>query len=78
MNLYCKSDERVLGDSDFVETVLDSASEAMARRYHLKAKGYTFKKVVERVGEIFDIPDRVVMAPSKQPRCAKARSVLTY
>lgn len=31
MNLYCKSDERVLGDSDFVETVLDSASEATAR-----------------------------------------------
>ncbi|MFY9941360.1 MAG: hypothetical protein WAK57_04235 [Desulfobacterales bacterium] len=39
MNFYCKSDERVLGDSDFVETLLDSSSEAMARRYRLKAKG---------------------------------------
>jgi len=73
-----RRDERVLGDSDFVETVLNSASEAMERRYRLKAEGYTFKSVAERVGEIFDMPNRDVMAPGKQPHRVKARSVLAY
>ena len=44
MKIRFKSDERILGDSDFVERVLHSASEAMERRYRLKAEGYTFKE----------------------------------
>ena len=78
MKIHFKSDERVLGDSDFVETVLHSASEAMERRYRLKAEGYTFKSVVERVGDIFDMPNRDVMARGKHPHRVKARSVLAY
>ena len=78
MKIHFKSDDRILGDSDFVETVLNSASEAMERRYRLKASGYSFKSVAERVGEIFDMPNRDVMAPGKQPDRVKARSVLAY
>jgi hypothetical protein len=78
MKIHFKSDERILGDSDFVETVLNFASEAMERRYRLKASGYSFKSVAERVGEIFDMPNRDVMAPGKQPDRVKARSVLAY
>lgn len=78
MKIHFKSDERVLGDSDFVETVLHSASEAMERRYRLKAEGYTFKSVAYRVGDIFDMPNRDVMAPGKHPHRVKARSVLAY
>jgi len=78
MKIHFKSDERILGDSDFVETVLNSASEAMERRYRLKASGYSFESVAERVGEIFDMPNRDVMAPGKQPYRVKARSVLAY
>jgi len=78
MKIHFKSDERVLGDSHFVETVLNSASEAMERRYRLKAEGYTFKSVAKRVGEIFDMPNRDLIAPGKQPHRVKARSVLAY
>jgi putative transposase len=78
MGVHFKSDERVLGDSDFVETVLNSASEAMERRYRLKAEGYTLKGIAERVGGIFDMPIRDVMAPGKHPHRVKARSVLAY
>ena len=49
--VHFKSDERILGDSDFVETVLDFASEAMERKYRLKADGYTFERVGKRVAE---------------------------
>ena len=50
----------------------------MLIRYRLKAEGYTFKSVAERVGEIFDMPNRDVMAPGKQPHRVKARNVLAY
>ena len=37
-----KGDERVLGDSDFVENILNAAGEALEERYELKASGYDF------------------------------------
>jgi len=76
MKIQSKSDERVLGDSDFVQEVLGSASEAMERKYRLKAEGYTFDKIVRIIEEIFDIPRRDLMMPGKQPYRVKARSVL--
>jgi len=36
MKIHIKGDERILGDSDFVEKVLSQASEQMERRYRLK------------------------------------------
>jgi hypothetical protein len=33
-----KGDERILGDSDFVENVLKSAKEALEEKYELKAR----------------------------------------
>ena len=42
MNIYFKSDERILGDSDFVEKVLNNTAEKMESKYRLKAMGYGF------------------------------------
>ena len=53
MNIHFKSDERILGDSDFVERVLCGATEKMERRYRLEAMGYDFDTIVKRVPEIF-------------------------
>jgi len=53
MNANYKSDGRVLGDSDFVETLLRAASEAMERKYRLRADRHTFDSIVEQVGKIF-------------------------
>jgi len=78
MKIHFKSDERVLGDSDFVKEVLGSASEAMERKYRLKSEGYTFERIAGIVGEIFDIPHIDVIAPGKQPHRVKARSVLIF
>ena len=40
-----KSDERVLGDSDFVDTVLKAADEKLDRKYRLQSAGYGFEGV---------------------------------
>jgi putative transposase len=50
---HIKSDERILGDSDFVDSVLGHAAEHYARKCALKRRGYDLEKVAERVAEIF-------------------------
>ena len=37
--IHVKGDERILGDSDFVESVLEEQNERLVRRYHLQAQG---------------------------------------
>ena len=78
MNIHFKSDERILGDSDFVEKVLCGATEKMERRYRLEAMGYDFDTIVERVAEIFKIAVKYILSPGKQPERVIARSVLAY
>jgi hypothetical protein len=38
--IHFKSDERILGDSNFVDKVLKTADEALERKYQLKTQGY--------------------------------------
>lgn len=73
-----KSDERVLGDSDFVDTVLKVAGEKLDRKYRLQAEGYGFDDVVSRVCEIYELSRRELLSWSKQRKRAIARSVLAY
>ncbi len=78
MDVHFKSDERILGDSDFVDTVLQDAAEKMERKYRLKATGYDFNTLVERVSGIFKIEVKQLLSPSKQLERVMARSVLSY
>ncbi len=39
LKIHLKSDERILGDSEFVDSVLVAAGETMERQYRLKARG---------------------------------------
>jgi hypothetical protein len=77
-NLKIKSDERILGDSDFVEKVLKDADEALERKYHLHAKGYNIDNLAARVAAIFQIKPKEMFLPGKQPIRVKARSLLCY
>jgi REP-associated tyrosine transposase len=52
---YMKGDERILGDSDFVETVLKASQDEFDRKYLLKAGGYDFDTVVDRVAQVLGI-----------------------
>ena len=42
---HLKSDERILGDSDFVEEVLKKAQEKRERQYQLEADGFNIDQV---------------------------------
>jgi putative transposase len=78
MQGHLKGDERILGDSDFVQEVLNAANENMEKQYRLKAKGYDFDKILEKVGKLFNLKPENLLVPSKQHNRVKARSLICY
>jgi REP element-mobilizing transposase RayT len=78
MGVHFKSDERLLGDSDFVDTVLKAADEKLDRKYRIQAEGWDFEAVVSRVCELFRLTGSEVLSWGKQRKRAIARSVLAY
>ena len=76
--IFQKSDERILGDGDFVEKVLEAAQEQLDRKYALQADGYDFDKVVKRVAAVLAVKPSMVTAPGKERTRVKARSLLCY
>ncbi|MBW1726801.1 MAG: transposase [Deltaproteobacteria bacterium] len=78
MRVHLKGDERILGDSDFVESVLNNANEVMERKYKLQAAGYDFDKVVDRVAVLFQLKSAEILLPTKQRYRVKARSLLCF
>ncbi len=49
---FQKSDERILGNGDFVESVLASHTEAMKRRYDLQSKKIDLDEVYHQVAKM--------------------------
>jgi REP element-mobilizing transposase RayT len=78
LKIHIKGDERILGDSDFVESVLEEQNERLARRYHLQAQGIDFDSITDRVAKIFRLQPEQVLSSGKQPQRVKARSLLCY
>lgn len=73
-----KGDERILGDSEFVEQVLKDAKDRLEGHYALVAQGYDFDRVVARVAEVLDIDDSSVLGRTKKPHTVKARNLLCF
>ena len=71
-----KGDERILGDGEFTQSVLDSAKEQVEQRYRLKARGYNLDKVTLRVSTVLEMEPAQIWAPGKHPLTVKARSLL--
>ena len=68
----------MLGDSDFVERVMQAANESMERKSKLISKGYDLDKLAKRVAQIYSIEPNLIFRPGKQPIKVKARSLFSY
>jgi putative transposase len=75
---HIKSDERILGDSDFVDLILRQAEEVYTRQCGLKRRGYDLEKIAERVAEIYGIEVGEVLARGRQPQRVSARSLFCF
>jgi putative transposase len=73
-----KGDERILGDSDFVTSILAEANEKLDRYYEIKSQGYTIEKVEKRVIEIFGIERDVIYSKGRRKIQVAAKSLQCY
>jgi REP element-mobilizing transposase RayT len=77
-NIIIKGDERILGDSDFVDSVLKEQNERLERRYRIQMQGYDFDKIADRVAKIFELKSEELLSKTRRRKRVKARSVLCY
>ena len=78
LKIHMKGDERILGDSDFVESVIEEQKERLTRRYHLQTRGIDFEEVTDRVAKIFHLKPEQILSSGKQPQQVKARRLLCF
>jgi putative transposase len=76
--LRVKADERILGDSDFVEAVLKEAGEQLQRRCRLQAEGFDLEWIARCVAQVMHIPVELVWEQSRRPQVVEARDLLCY
>ena len=75
---HIKSDERILGESDFVDDVLSQASEKFERNYELKQLGYNVDRIASKVAEICKMEVNEIFIKSKQQKRVKASSLFCH
>jgi len=75
---HIKSDERILGESDFVDEILSHANENFERKYELKQLGYDLDRIASRVAEIFKLEVNDIFLKGKQQKRVKPRSLFCY
>jgi REP element-mobilizing transposase RayT len=76
--IFYKSDERILGDSDFVENVLANANEQMERKCALQAAGLDLDGLAEIVSKITGVEPSRIFSPGKKRSRVRARSLLCF
>ncbi|HAJ25640.1 MAG TPA: transposase [Syntrophus sp. (in: bacteria)] len=75
---YQRSDERILGDGDFVSQVLSRSEETLEKRQALRAIGMDLDKTASRVSELMGIKAEDIWAVGKQQHIVNARSLFCF
>ncbi len=73
-----KGDERILGQGNFVETVLKAAQENLDQKSQILALGYDFDWLLGRVLGLFGLTFKELLTGGKQRKIVQARSALCY
>jgi len=69
------SDTRILGDGDFVGSILQQADRPQSTRQSYRLAGIGLEEVAKRVGELLEIDASLVRAAGKQRDRVQARSL---
>jgi REP element-mobilizing transposase RayT len=77
-NVRVISDERILGSSDFAESVLKQANEKFEKKTLAKAKGLDLDGLISVVAGNFEIVPEIIKSESKQRTGSRARAIICY
>jgi hypothetical protein len=73
-----EGDERILGDTDFVQNVLKRCTENYLRKYRLAAQGVELETLSKGVAAYFNLTCDQLNTPGRYPAVVQARSVLCF
>ncbi len=76
--IEAKSDERILGNNEFVDKALSQSAETLDRRYELQLKGVDTDTVARRVAELLGMDVHEIWQPGRGKRLVAARSLLCF
>lgn len=71
-------DERILGDSSFVENILASDNIDVARSCALRRLGWSLEELIARVCDRFEIDSEQILSKGKQNNISHAKGVIAY
>lgn len=75
---YQRSDERILGDSDFVSKVMAQTKETLNRSEALRSGGMNMEEIAKHVSKLMKIKTEDVYAAGKQQQIVNARSLYCF
>jgi REP element-mobilizing transposase RayT len=75
---HMKSDERILGDGEFVTAMLQKNDEGFDRKYLLQTKGVDLDYIAQRVTDLLDMEPGDIWRQGRYRRLVTARSLLCY
>ena len=75
---HIKSDERILGDGDFVDSLLSESDEKFERYYEVRQSGYDLDKTAKRAASLCAVEVDDIYSRNKQKTKVKARSLFCY
>jgi len=73
-----QGDERVLGDGNFVESVLKASEESMVRKDSLKRDGWDYDKLLKRVCGLIGVEKEELKKRGKKNKIAYAKALIAY
>ena len=73
-----KGDERILGDSTFVERVLKETGEHYDRRLAIKQKGYTLEVIADKVSALYGVSTEDILSKGRRKTIVQARDLFCY
>jgi REP element-mobilizing transposase RayT len=72
------SDERILGDGEFVLEALRTAEERLTRQTALRRKGYDLRRLLGIVAARLSVRDKDILSKGQDRRLVRARSLFSY
>ncbi len=71
------NDERILGSSDFVTSVLKQANEDYEKKIGVKNQDFDIEKIIHFVCEHLSLNPLLLNSPTKQPSITRARAIIS-
>jgi REP element-mobilizing transposase RayT len=76
--MWVMGDERILGSSDFVETVLKQANEQFEKRTLAQAQGMDLEQLILAVADHLELDPTLISSSSRQRTVAQARAIVSF